>query len=70
MTDEKAGGEDPQSRIQSPEEAGFIPLPMRQPRFRRRPKDSEEPEDGETPPKRPLTSVRTGPAAITCLTSP
>jgi len=51
MTDEKAGGEDPQSRIQSPEEAGFIPLPMRQPRFRRRPKDSEEPEDGETPPK-------------------
>ena len=49
MTDEKPEGEDPQSKIQHPEEAGFIPLPMRQPRFRGRPKDSADPEDGEPP---------------------
>jgi hypothetical protein len=51
MTDEKPEAEDPQSRIQPRKEAGFIPLPMRQPRFRRRPKDSPSPDDRETPPK-------------------
>jgi hypothetical protein len=51
MTNDKPEGEDSQSGILSPEEAGFIPLPMRPPRFRGRPKDSEDPEGGKTPPK-------------------
>lgn len=49
MTDEAPQAEDPQSRIQQPEEDGFIPLPMRQPRFRGRRKDSPDltPDTGD-----------------------
>jgi hypothetical protein len=49
MTDEKPEAEDPQSKIQSREDDGFIPLPLKPPRFRGRRKDSADPEDDEPP---------------------
>jgi hypothetical protein len=53
MSDETPPVKTPQSRNQRPENSGFIPLPMRQPRLRGRkdlPAQPPNPDDAETSP--------------------